>query len=131
VRWVFLAFLKHYICLALALHSPFSDLEPGHADFVLSAHIVFFSFLLFSKQKGAYTHYIPTPLPHMCTGTCGLAKLHAPFYCASSCVPPSGPTTSAVIGTSPRVPGSTFGLTRLEANSPVGIPGKYDVESTR
>ena len=38
---------------------------------------------------------------------------------------------SAVIGTSPRVPGSTFGLTRLEANSPVGIPGKYDVESTR
>ena len=39
--------------------------------------------------------------------------------------------SSAVIGTSPRVPGSTFGLTRLEANSPVGIPGKYDVESTR
>ena len=38
---------------------------------------------------------------------------------------------SAVIGTSPRVPGSTFGLTRLEANLPVGIPGKYDVESTR
>ena len=24
-----------------------------------------------------------------------------------------------------------FGLTRLEANQPVGIPGKYDVESTR
>ena len=93
MRWVFLAFLKHYSCLALALPSPFSDLEPGHADFVLSAHIVFFSFLLFSKQKGAYTHYIPTPLPHMCTGTCGLAKLHAPIYCASSCVPPSGPTT--------------------------------------
>ena len=38
---------------------------------------------------------------------------------------------SAVIGTSPQLPGSTFGLTRLEANLPVGIPGKYDVESTR
>ena len=38
---------------------------------------------------------------------------------------------SAVIGTSPQLPGSTFGLTRLETNLPVGIPGKYDVESTR